>query len=210
MLDPLFPLLSADSAAPRTIPLCLIVEELARELHLRRDSYPRRVTAGKMTAAQAEWRIDVLAAIHADLNVDQGLQAAPIGSAPWRELRAAADTRIQRFTWADIITELRREITMRRRYYPQLIADGKRPAIMLRHQLERIEAAHFIYWLQARHWWPVELEHKRYRGADLTEGERQIYREAYQRHRDQFLPIDEAPRGEYAPEPQEFQEAANG
>ena len=149
-----------------------------------------------MSTAQAEWRIDVLAAVHADINADTHLASPDMRY--WQELRSKADERLARFTWAEIVAELRREITLRRRYYPQAIADGERPAIALRHQLERFEAAHFFYWVQARRWWPEELDHKRYRPADLTEAERQTFRESYARHRERFVPIEDAPRGAYA------------
>lgn len=207
-MDEAFPIISAESATPRDIPQRLVVAEIARELHLRRDTYPGRVAHGKLSPAMADWRIDVMAAIHADLNSD--LHLTPPDLRYWQGLSAAADERLNRFTWAEIVTELQREISLRRRYYPQLVKDGQRPPVMLRHQLERIEAAHYYYWVQARRWWPAELDHKRYRGGDLTEAERQIYRDAYQRHRDRFVPIDEAPRGAYHSETDVLQEAVNG
>lgn len=191
------PIMSPKSSDPGAIPLRAIVEELARELQLRRDSYPRRVTAGKMTAAQAERRIELLAAIHADLHADMHFVIKGEGEQYWRDLRTKAQEHLRRVTWIEIVAELQREITLRRRYYPQIEAEGERPAIILRTQLERLEAAHFLYWVRARCYWPAELNHKAFRGADLTWPERQTFRDAYERHRDLFLPIEEAPRGAY-------------
>ncbi len=198
-IDLAFPIMSEESAAPLGIPRRQLVDELRRELDLRRASYPARVQRGKMTPVEAEWQIDVLAAIHADFRAD--LQFDPQSSthmALWRDQRAQADAMLNRFRWSDLVEALQREIALRRRYYPQLVAEGRAPAIAARHQLEHIEAVHFAYWLQARRWWPDELDHKRYQSGALTWSERDTYRAAYQRHRDRFEPIEDSPRGKYA------------
>lgn len=194
-LQPDFPCLSPDSADPDSIPLRLQVEELAHELHQRREYYPKRVAKGRMRPEEAEFQIDCMAAIHADLEAlnlyGHEDDAANV------ERRDRADAMILGFSWQQMVACLRREIGMRRKYYPDWIRGGALDPIVARHRLERIEAVHFSYWYHMRHYMPAELEHLRGRG--LTGPDRSIFMTAARAHRARFTP--EARRGEYTQTP---------
>ncbi|MBB5985337.1 hypothetical protein [Sphingobium lignivorans] len=200
-LDSRFPCISSASTDPLRIPLLNVVEELARELDLRRKSYPGRVERGKMSGAEAEWQIDVMAAIHVDLQaslllIDGSRSVEKIRLAGLA--RTAADRRLLRFRWAELVEVLQREVALRRRWYPDLIAQERLSAAASRLQLERMEAAHFFYWRQARRFWPDELDAKRYRAAELTIDERALFRAAERRHLDRFVDLELDQRGAYA------------
>jgi hypothetical protein len=55
--------MSDDLFAGEPIPLAEMLAEATRELHMRRSVYPRRVSGGKMTQAQATRHLEVQRAI---------------------------------------------------------------------------------------------------------------------------------------------------
>ena len=186
-LAPDFPCLSPESADPDSVPLRAIVDELQRELHIRREKYPDRVRKGRMTAQEAEYQIDALAAIAADFAwaADEG--ADPHDSAT---RFAKAQTMLAPFAWSQLVSVLRREIAMRRRYYPEWIRAGTLDADAARHRIERFEVAHLHYWRWMRNFWPPEMNDRRAAGvADPADWA------AHRLHRTRFPDHDR--RGEY-------------
>jgi len=204
--DLFFPCMSPESADPLAVPKQLIVEELARELHMRRQHYPDRVAKGKMTREDASHQISMMTAIHADFAVD--LLLAPGQEDKAANARRQADERLVPFKWRELVSCLRREISMRRKFYPRLLATGDRSPAELRTQLERIEAAHFYYWALGRCFWPDELEHHRQNPAAMTDADHRLFHDFYARHRAHFLPFNLAPRGAYATVAEQQGEAA--
>lgn len=205
-LDPAFPCLSAESADPHRIPLSQQIEEVARELHQRRNAYPRRVQGGNMTRYDAERQIDILHAIEDDLRRAEALMrwgaTAPVGSSMPADLRRQcerADEQISRWRWSDLVNELRREIILRRRFYPAWAKKGTLDPVRARHQLERIEAVHCRYWVQMEHFMPDELWQHRATIAATDGPERAAFRWAIRQHRARF--IDGTTRAEYAAPP---------
>ncbi len=206
ILAPEYPCLSPESALPATIDERLIVGEIEREMHHRRSAYPRHVAKGQKSPEEAEHEIDLMAAIHADLAtlllLDRWYLSRSVDHA--RELdeaqRRAAD-RIAPCGWSALVACLRREIDLRRRYYPRWIAAGSLQADDARRQLERIEAAHFLYWVRARHFWPDELG--AWRDPDTCTGGawpralHDAWADHYRAHRARFLPAYGNGRGIY-------------
>ncbi|MCW2396195.1 MULTISPECIES: hypothetical protein [unclassified Sphingobium] len=172
------------------------MEELARELHMRRQHYPDRIASGKMTREDANREISIMAAIHADLAAD--LLLTPGNEDAAAKARREADERLAPFSWRELVSCLRREIAMRRKFYPRMLATGDRSPADLRAQLERLEAAHFYYWALGRAWWPDELKQHRQEHTGMTDRDHQAFREAYAKHRAHFIPLTVAPRGAYA------------
>ncbi len=193
--DLFVPCMSAESADPLTMPKQLIVDELARELDMRRQHYPDRVANGKMSRENAAREISLMAAIHADMAVD--LLLAPgnedAANKAWRE----AEKGLIPFKWRELVSCLRREIAMRRKFYPRLAVTSNRSPVGLRAQLERIEAAHFHYWALGRAWWPEELEHHQRDSSRMTEEEHDLFRAGFAKHRAHFVSLNIDPRGAY-------------
>ena len=84
--------------------------EAERELASRRRLYPDRVAHGRMKPEEAEYQIDIMAAIAAD-TVCMGIfgLAVPMPC-------------LHRFSWTDRRRAIERELDMRDRFYPQWIA----------------------------------------------------------------------------------------
>jgi hypothetical protein len=210
-LDPHFPCISEGSAAPDSIADRLVVDELARTLHWRRDKYPARVSKGWMSAITAEDEIDMLAAIHADADCGLYLERWESGGhrdEDYRALQArqrATAEKIGRFGWSALVDCLRREIVSRRESYPKRVARNQMSEADARHQLERIEAAHARWWIRGRHFWPDALGPWRDGtfgtdpgwGADLFAS----WSTAYHLHRARFAPGPENCRGTYRAPP---------
>ncbi|MCW2383341.1 hypothetical protein M2338_002906 [Sphingobium sp. B2D3B] len=194
--DLFFRCMSDESAHPLTVPKAAIVEELARELNMRRQHYPDRIASGKTTREDANREIGIMAALHADLAVD--LLLTPGNEDAAVKAKREADERLAPFSWAELVSCLRREIAMRRKFYPRMLAAGDRSPAELRAQLERLEAAHFLYWALGRGFWPEELERYRRDPTAMTASHHRIWREAYAKHRNHFIPFTLAPRGAYA------------
>lgn len=205
-LDPHFPCLSPDSADPCTISAARIAEELTRELEARRMAYPRRVEKGQMHQYDADRQIDLLHAVRDDFSwlelfaiskVGEGADPAPALT----EKREAAEAAILKYRWSEIVAELRREILLRRRFYPRWIAAGTLDRASARRQMERIEAAHFAYWRNGRYFMPDDLHRLRDRifPAHRNTPEFALYRQAAHAHFARFAALGR--RGDYAAAP---------
>jgi hypothetical protein len=203
-IDHNFPCLSPDSAPPQTIPNRLLLAELERELHQRRDSYPGRVDKGRMHRLDAERGIDLMRALVEDYKRSVALdlwyenKESPQGDALWLALvkqQAAADAALQPFRWSEIVAELQREIRKRRKYYPQWVAAGTLEPMRARHQMERIETVHFHWWRGMAHFMPDDLHHVQHK-VRQPGPERNAYYTACRAHRARFDP--DSDRGDYA------------
>lgn len=205
-LDPAFPCLSAESADPHSISLGQQIEEIARELHQRRNAYPRRVQQGLMTRYDAERQIDILHAIEDDLRFEAELahwsKSAPVGAVMPPDMVQRRDKKsdiLGRWRWSDLVNELRREIILRRRFYRAWIDKGSLDPVRARHQLERFEAVHCRYWVDMAHFMPDELWQHRAAIAQHDGPERAAFRMAIRAHRARFTPG--TTRAEYATAP---------
>lgn len=192
-LDPFYPCLSPESADPATIERRLVLDEIARTMHWRRHNYSSWVAKGRMSAADAEDEIDMMAAIHADLECDLLLERwhadrSAENDRAWAEQRARAHERIARFGWTALVACLRREIDRRRHLYPTWIRKGTLDTVTAAHQLERLEAAHCLYWVLGRHFWPDELGAWRPDGPDWSGHQIAAWTATRRAHNNRFLP----------------------
>jgi hypothetical protein len=118
-----------------------MLAELDRELDARRRTYPGRIAKGGMTPAEAEREIAVMADLREDLAAVLAWRlAGPNGCLPLPRANA-------RFGHEDKLHVLRREIHMRRTFYPQWVGKGRLSANAARAQLHRLEAVQARYWL---------------------------------------------------------------
>lgn len=204
-LDPWFPCLAPESADPHRISAGAIADELTRELEARRNGYPRRIQKGQLHRLDAERQIDLLHAIRDDFAWLAAFSvwhqsSEPVMPVSLTDKRVAAEAAIARWRWSEIVGELRREILMRRRYYPKWINAGTLDRVVARRQLERIEAAHFAYWRGGRYFLPDELHQLRDRifGVGDTP-EFAAYKAAAHAHFARFAP--DSKRGDYLDQP---------
>ncbi|MEV4934387.1 hypothetical protein [Sphingobium sp. LSP13-1-1.1] len=213
-IDYLFPCLSPESADPQSIPTRLLREELERELHQRRASYPGRVDKGRMHAHDAEQGINLMRGLVEHYRRVEAMDAwyegrdTPQGEALWQahlKQDAIAGQALQPFRWSEVVCALQREIILRRRYYPQWIAGGTLEPIRARHQIERIEAVHFHWWVGMANFMPDHLHHKQ--DAMRKPGpEREEFQRCCREHRARFDYA--AGRGAYVTAPEEQKELA--
>ena len=213
-IDFLFPCLSPESADPQTIPTRLLREELERELHQRRSSYPSRVDKGRMRPYDAERGIDIMRGLVEDRKTCEALdlwyeqQDTPQGDDLWNALNrqeAIADAALQSFRWSEVIIALQREILLRRKYYPQWIAGGTLEPLRARHQLERIEAVHYYWWVGMHRFMPDHLHNKQ--DAMRQPGpEREEFTRCIREQRNRF--DYSTRRGTYVAAPKQQQEMA--
>lgn len=199
-LDPRWPCLSPESADPHSVPLAAQEAELSRELDQRRHAYPRRVEKRMLSQYDADRRIDLLHAIHDDIAWLAQFARWSAGTEPrfshdMTRHRDAAEAAIARFRWSELVAELRREIDMRRKYYPAWVRKGSLDAPRARLQLERIEAVHFLYWVHGRWFMPDELHSVRDRVWTVDGPERALFRAAAHAHRARFAAASR--RGDY-------------
>jgi hypothetical protein len=129
-----------------------MLEELKRELDHRRRYFPQRVAKGAMTQDEADQEEAVLADIIADVAAVADFQAA--SASHWRANGALAYSpafplprRDAAFGWEPKLHCLRREIHLRRKFYPEWIRKGRISEGLAREQLERLEAVQVRYWL---------------------------------------------------------------
>jgi hypothetical protein len=128
--DPSFRFYS-DGPQQRVIPTVAIQYQAAVDEYAQRNRhYPRRIEAGKMSQIEADKQQGVMRAIVNDL----------------RPPKDAHNPQSDAFTWADKVHALRREIALRRRYYPTWVADGRMTAAAAREALETFEGIHENYW----------------------------------------------------------------
>lgn len=102
--------------------------ELAAELDRRRGAYPALVSKGRMERPAAERELRVWRAIAQSVGAVEGRCDA---------------------SWADMVHSLRREIALRRKFYPAQIADRRLSADEAAHRLNLIETWHDLLWHDA-------------------------------------------------------------
>lgn len=135
-LDFDFPLMSEISRRP---PYAVDHDELAGEIDTeladRSAFYARMAARAKMSQADADRHIDLLAAIRDDLAFAYTRDAGWLG---------------QRHGWDAKVRELRRELAIRRNTWPKRIANAADPLDLVTAALrmERLEAVHFKYWIE--------------------------------------------------------------
>lgn len=199
-LDPHFPCVSSGSTAPEQLPRAALVDELRRELRHRHIAYEKRVAKGRMSQMDADDEIECMAAMLADFECDL---LEPFSQAQ-REAAARAAPMLQPFGWHGAVACLRREILLRRRYYPEWIRKGTLPAIDARHQLERLEAVHVHYWLYGRHFWSAPLgpwQPTCWTAPAWTPAQHAAWRDALHTHRARFVADPDNHRGHYRDAP---------
>lgn len=213
-IDYLFPCLSPESADPQTIPTRLLRDELERELHQRRNSYPARVDKGRMHRHDAERGIDMMRALVEHYRRIETMDAwyegqdTPQGDTLWQahlKQDAIAEAALQPFRWSEVVIALQREILLRRKYYPQWIAGGTLEPLRARHQLERIETVHFHWWVGMSHFMPDHLHHKQ-EAMRKPGPEREEFTRCMREHRARF--DYSTNRGTYVAAPEQQQEMA--
>lgn len=144
-----FPLMSPmSSTAPHAIPIDEQLLELEIEEDYRARAYPGQVKRGTMSEEEAVRHMAIWKQIRLDV-------APPPADLPpkaierywneWVDRRAASPIR-----WADKVREIRRELAMRRNFYPKQIQRGGDSA-ELAQRMERLEAVHFAYWIELQY-----------------------------------------------------------
>lgn len=119
--------------------------ELERELGEQRRYYPGMVGKGRLDPQEAERRI----ALFAELLEDCGRAFHP-DVMQRRELPLAA----RRFSWREKIAELRRELAVRERFYPDRVAKGRITEAEARGRSAALQLVHDLYWRKAHCWEP--------------------------------------------------------
>lgn len=101
----------------------------AAHLHAGRlTTYPDRVAKGRMSRVDADRELRIARAIAEDWGALEHSPGFPIA------------------TWTEIIHGLRREITMRRQRWPQLVGAKRIPADEAERRLLTLEIAHDVLW----------------------------------------------------------------
>lgn len=132
-----------------------ITAEAERELASRRRTYPDRVGSGRMTQADADYQIDIMAAIVGDTRRMSSHYPAHQGK---------VETAGHAFSWADRRKALERELDLRDRFYPQWIASGRLQKDVAERQIAAMKAILWRY--DAGFDWPhAELTGKARREA---------------------------------------------
>lgn len=114
-----------------------MIAELERELDQRRSHYPERVRKGDMLAADADYRIGILAEIRADLNV-------AFHARPWT-VPTGLNLIEPQYPWPAKVKELERVIAQRERHYPDKIRKGELLEGDAKAQLAALEQVHRLY-----------------------------------------------------------------
>jgi hypothetical protein len=107
--------------------------EAERELASRRRLYPDRVKTGRMKAEEADFQINVMAAIAAD--------TLRMGQIAVEDIPPATHS----FSWTDRRRALERELDMRARFYPQWIASLRLTQANADRQVNAIKAILWRY-----------------------------------------------------------------
>lgn len=134
---------------PHTVPLDELLLDLEEERDRRRQLYPKWVNVGRITIEEANHHRQILAQILDDLT-------PPAPSLSPAAYRRHQDEQAERASasphrWADKVRELRREIALRRKAYPKWIGENRMAEADVRRSMERIEAAHWRYWIRLDH-----------------------------------------------------------
>ena len=152
-LDFTFPLMSdLSKVAPHTIPVDEQLLEVELEEDYRLRTYPAQVKRGAMTEDGVNRHLVIWKQIRLDLTqppADFPPLARQHYWQEWCDRRAASPVR-----WADKVRELRRELAMRRNFYPKQIQKGGDRAELGR-RMERLEAVHFSYWISMDYLDPI-------------------------------------------------------
>lgn len=142
-----FPLVSPASRAPRDIAPAELLAEARREHEHRRRFYPDYVRKHRITEIEARYETDIMAAIAADLDAWRRAEPGKGWLLPGYETgRAPADN--VHAAWEKKIRALRRELAIRRKAYPRMIAQFRLTEAEAKAQLERMEAIHWLYWVE--------------------------------------------------------------
>ncbi len=128
--DPGFAFWSADSI--HSIGLAECAAELRREASLRVDRYPALVARGRLSEMDAQAEIAIMGAMAAELS--------------WAAMGSHGNSPINSYSWQQKIHCLRREINIRRGYYPKAVTARRMTIEGARLHLSAIEAAHKWYW----------------------------------------------------------------
>lgn len=112
-----------------------LAAEFVEELADRRRLYPSLVAKGRMTEDAAKREIRTIAAL-------LWLHTFPVDSRPAERPEA---------TWTDMIHTLRREIALRRKFYPDWIVAGRIVAATAWRKLELLENIHENLWFGCGH-----------------------------------------------------------
>lgn len=130
----------------------------AAQLHAARlTTFPDRVAKGRMARADADRELRIARAIAEDWGALERSPGFPIA------------------TWSEIIHGLRREITLRRQHWPQLVEARRVPADDAERRLLTLEIAHDVLWHSTN---LPEARVARDALADHREAERQRHRQA--------------------------------
>lgn len=129
--DPAFLFYRDNGPVDRDVPLDddwwkALAGEARDELARRRASYPGRVTKGRMTRAEADRELRVWGSVLR--SIEGGDYVTPVAS------------------WTEQAHALRREIALRRKFYPQWIAAGRLDADAAARGLFLVEQWHDILW----------------------------------------------------------------
>lgn len=142
-----FPLLSHGSRPSADVYLLKRIAEVKRELDQRRRFYPNWVAQGRITALEMEHEIRIFEAIEHDLMAahrqeETGVWAMPgAGDGP-------LDPAAVREAWEAKVRALRRELALRRNAYRKRVEQGRLSQADADKQLERLEAVHWMYWVE--------------------------------------------------------------
>ncbi len=109
-----------------------VAAELQREGEQRARVYPDRVAKGMMQAAEADYQIAIWAAIGVDLAADMQLPGSD-----------AYDS--HKFSHAQRVTALQRELDMRRQYYPGWVGKSRMTQAQADHRTAAIGAMLYRY-----------------------------------------------------------------
>ena len=142
-----FPLASPGSRPPADVFLLKRLAEARRELDDRRRFYPQQVAQGRMTELDMEHELRIFAAIVDDLEAARRLDETGVWAMPGAG-DGPLDPEAVHQAWQAKVRALRRELAMRRNFYPKRIEQGRLTADDAAKQLERLEAVHWMYWVE--------------------------------------------------------------
>jgi hypothetical protein len=128
----------------------LLTDEVRRTIGELDRVTSTRISKGQMTSAEAVELERAWSAIAADLEAQDQWQLERARSVPAWTLaaRLAELRRGNGVAWEEKVAALRRQLEHRRSNYPDDVAKGRLDATSSRAQLERLEAAHDLYWRQ--------------------------------------------------------------
>ncbi len=141
-----FPNTSPTSRAPFEVPLNKRIAEVRRELDQRRRHYPQFVIRGRMTELEADLETRMMATVLEDLEALQRREETGIWAMPGMGDQVPEPIAVHE-AWERKIRSLRREIQIRRNTYPRKVEQGRMTADDARKWLERLEAVHWMYWI---------------------------------------------------------------